>query len=355
LERVKNKELVIKPAVSNRDVNGFLSKMRERNIKIIYFDPKFIQDSDLKTIYPSEQADIVICKTINELKKFKSSKKICGYNKKVLKNDDLEEIVLASEIGADLVIVETDDWKIIPLENIIARLHKTSTKIYTIANSTQEVRTMFSILELGVDGVIFSTDNENEIDELGWYLQNKYIHILPARILEVKEVGIGDRVCIDTASMLNVGECMLVGSRANFLFLVHNESVGSSFTSPRPFRVNAGAVYCYTLLPDGKTKYLSEIESGAEILIVNSEGASRHVTVGRSKTETRPLKLVKAETNGEIGTIILQNAETIRLVTKEGKLLSVTEVKIGDEILAYIRAQSGRHFGMEVDEFILEK
>jgi 3-dehydroquinate synthase II len=355
LEKVKNKELIIMPTVSRRDVNSFLSKIRERNIKIIYFDPKFVQGPGLKTIFPSEQADIVICKTINELKKFKSLKKICGYNKKVSSNNDLEEIVTASEIGADLVIVETDDWKIIPLENIIARLHKTYTKIYTTTNSTEEVRTMFSILELGVDGVIFSTDNENEIDELNWYLQNKYMHIQPARILEVKEVGIGDRVCIDTASMLKIGECMLVGSRANFFFLVHNESVSSSFTSPRPFRVNAGAVYCYTLLPDGKTKYLSEIESGAEILIVNKEGASKHVTVGRSKTETRPLKLVKAEINGERGTIILQNAETIRLVTKEGKLLSVTEVKIGDEILAYIRSQSGRHFGMEVNEFILEK
>ena len=64
---------------------------------------------------------------------------------------------------------------------------------------------------------------------------------------------------------------MLIGSRSNFMFLVHNESVGSSFTSPRPFRVNAGAVYCYTITPDGNTKYLSEIESGTEILIVNKE------------------------------------------------------------------------------------
>jgi 3-dehydroquinate synthase II len=82
---------------------------------------------------------------------------------------------------------------------------------------------------------------------------------------------------------------------------------------------------------------------------------SRQVVVGRSKIETRPLRLIKAEINGELGSIILQNAETIRVVTKEGSLVSVTDLKVGNEILAHILRQAGRHFGMEVDEYILEK
>jgi 3-dehydroquinate synthase II len=155
--------------------------------------------------------------------------------------------------------------------------------------------------------------------------------------------------------MMGMGEGMLIGSRSNFLLLVHNESVGSSFTSPRPFRVNAGAVYCYTIAPDGKTRYLSEIESGSEVWIVNKEGAARRAVVGRSKIETRPLRLIRAEIDGEQGTVILQNAETIRLMTKDGKLLSVTEVKAGDEVLGCAKQASGRHFGMEVDEYIVEK
>ena len=79
------------------------------------------------------------------------------------------------------------------------------------------------------------------------YLHNIIVPIKPAKILEVKDVGIGERVCVDTASILEIGEGMLIGSKSNFMFLIHNESVGSSFTSPRPFRVNAGAVYCYTM------------------------------------------------------------------------------------------------------------
>jgi len=155
--------------------------------------------------------------------------------------------------------------------------------------------------------------------------------------------------------MMTMGEGMLIGSKSNFLFLVHNESVGSSFTSPRPFRVNAGAVHCYTPIPDGTTKYLSELEAGIEILVVSKDGTSRKSTVGRSKIESRPMKLIKAQIDDFKGSVILQNAETIRLITKDNKLVSVTDLKVGDEILAYTKSSSGRHFGMQVDEFILEK
>ncbi|HEU4824262.1 MAG TPA: 3-dehydroquinate synthase II [Nitrososphaeraceae archaeon] len=351
----KSKEIVIKPAISIGNIYDFLTDIKRKNIRLLYLDPQLVRGQDFKTIYPSNQADIVVCETIEELKKLKSLKRTCGFAKKVSSNDDLEGIVAASEVGPDLVIIETTNWKIIPLENIIARLHKSGIKIYTTASSIDEVRTMFAVLELGVDGVIFTTGDEKQISELGSLLENTSLLLKAARIVEIKDVGAGERVCIDTASMLKVGEGLLVGSKANFLFLIHNESIGSSFTSPRPFRVNAGAVHCYTLLPDGKTKYLSEIESGVEILVVSKEGLSRHVVVGRSKIETRPLRLIKAEMNGEQGSIILQNAETIRVVTAEGKLVSVTDLKVGTEILAHVSEYSGRHFGMEVDEYVLER
>jgi 3-dehydroquinate synthase II len=156
--------------------------------------------------------------------------------------------------------------------------------------------------------------------------------------------------------MLHKGEGMLIGNKSNFLFLVHNESVGSSFTSPRPFRVNAGAVHCYTLSPDGTTSYLSEVETGSEVLIINSKGKARRATVGRSKIERRPMLMIKASVNGEIGGIIAQDAETIRFVKPNGQLVSVTHLKKGDVVMVYSKAATGRHFGMEVDdEYILEK
>lgn len=351
---LKPKELIVKPTVAVSSLREFLLKLKEKGNLIVNVDPK-VAGGSVRTIYESEDADIVICTTFDQLKSFKSSGKSVGYFKKVTSNLDVNEIERASETGAELVIVDAPDWKIIPLENIIAKLHKSKTKVFATAKSSQEVATLFAILELGVDGVILSTDSEEEVERARQELTTARFLITRARITEVKDVGTGERVCVDTASMMRMGEGMLVGSRSNFMLLVHNESVGSSFTSPRPFRVNAGAVYCYTIVPGGGTRYLSEIESGSEVWIVNKEGIARSAVVGRSKIETRPLRLIRAEINGEKGTVILQNAETIRLISKDGKLLSVTEVKVGDEVLGYVKQAGGRHFGMEVDEFIVEK
>jgi 3-dehydroquinate synthase II len=353
LQNTKSKEIIINPTVSPPNLDEFLSRLDD--ITIIKVDPKFVQAKNFKTIFESSDADLVICKTIAEIQKLKSIGKVAGFLKKVSNNDDIDEIDRASQAGADFVIVEAEDWKIIPLENVIAKLHKSNTKVYTTIKNAEETRTMFSVLELGVDGVIFSTDDEKEVDELRNYLEAFVFPIKSAKILDVRDVGTGERVCVDTTSMLQAGEGMLIGSKSNFLFLIHNESVGSSFTSPRPFRVNAGAVYCYTVMPDGKTKYLSEIEAGSEVLIVKNNGSSRRVTVGRSKIETRPLRLIRADIEGETGTIILQNAETIRFIKSDGTLLPVTDARVGDEILCYIKPPSGRHFGMEVKEFIVEK
>jgi 3-dehydroquinate synthase II len=350
----KPKELIVRPTIAIPSLGEFLSRLKEKGNLLINVDPK-VASGSVRTIYESEDADIVICTTFDQLKSFKSSGKSVGYFKKVTSNADVDDVEKASENGAELVIVDAPNWKIIPLENIIAKLHKSKTKVFATAKSSKEVATLFSVLELGVDGVILSTDSEEEVERARRELTTASFPITRARIIEVKDVGTGERVCVDTASMMRMGEGMLVGSRSNFMFLVHNESVGSSFTSPRPFRVNAGAVYCYTLAPDGGTRYLSEIESGSEVWIVNKEGIARSAVVGRSKIETRPLRLLRAQINGEEGTVILQNAETIRLISKNGKLLSVTEVKVGDEVLGYAKQASGRHFGMEVDEFIVEK
>ena len=354
---IKSKELIISPKVPRKSVASFLSQIRQEGINTIYADPKSVSKyrDGFNVIYPSDEADSVVCKDIGAIRKVKHSGKLAGFYIKVTSKKDEDTIVHAASNGADFVIVDAKNWKIIPLENIIAKLQKTNTKVYTLANSADEVRTMFSVLQLGVDGVILNTSSASTIKKSMVYLGSKEFALKPAKIIEIKDVGIGERVCVDTASMLNKGEGMLIGSRSNFMFLIHNESVGSAFTSPRPFRVNAGAVHCYTLMPDGNTKYLSEIEAGDEILVVNTKGKARRVAVGRSKVETRPMRLIKAVTDGEVGSIIVQNAETIRFVGNDGRLIPVTEVKNGNKILAYAKVAAGRHFGMEVDEYVLEK
>jgi 3-dehydroquinate synthase II len=128
----------------------------------------------------------------------------------------------------------------------------------------------------------------------------------------------------------------------------------SEYVASRPFRVNAGAVHAYTLLPNGKTTYLSELGVGDEVLAVDSEGKARTLICGMLKIEKRPLLLIEAKLGYKIIKTLMQNAETINLVDEKGKAVSVTKLKAGDKVMAYIE-EGGRHFGMRIKESIEEK
>jgi 3-dehydroquinate synthase II len=112
-------------------------------------------------------------------------------------------------------------------------------------------------------------------------------------------------------------------------------------------------VHSYVLLPEEKTKYLLELKSGDEALSVNYKGEVRNVIVGRNKVENRPLLLVEAKVGSQEGAVILQNAETIRVITTGGKSISVAELKKGDKILVKL-GEAGRHFGQAIKEKIRE-
>ncbi len=275
----------------------------------------------------------------------------------IIKNKEDEELVIrASKLGAEIVIVKGADWKIIPLENIIADLHKTNTQLIVEVEDLTEAKLMLETLEIGSDGVLIPLKSINEIKEIKNLLEESItIELGIAKVTKIKEVGSGDRVCLDTCSILNIGEGMLIGSQSKGLFLIHSETFDTEFVASRPFRVNAGAVHAYILLPNGKTQYLSEIKAGDDVLIVDSNGSCRKAIIGRSKIEKRPLILIEAQINSEILKTIVQNAETIRLVNKDKKAISVSKLKVGDEILVYYK-HGGRHFGKLVEnEFIIEK
>ena len=164
----KTRNLIISPKGSQTQLAKFIPQLEEDGIKMIYLDPKKLgkKKTKLKTVFASSTADYVVLeKDIVKIKNKKIGKKF-----QVLSNSDIEEILNIAKKGLDFVIVEVKDWKIIPLENIIAKLHKINTKIFAIARTTEEVRKMFSILEVGVDGVIFNTSSINEVREAMVYL-----------------------------------------------------------------------------------------------------------------------------------------------------------------------------------------
>ena len=66
------------------------------------------------------------------------------------------------------------------------------------------------------------------------------------------------------------------------------------------------------------------------------------------------MMLIEAEAEGSPISLVAQNAETIRMVTPDGKAISVTSLKPGDKVLGHVE-KMGRHFGMQVDETLIEK
>jgi 3-dehydroquinate synthase II len=250
------------------------------------------------------------------------------------------------------VIVETTDWTIIPLENLIAQ----SPNIYSIVKNSEEAKTSVGILEKGVKGVVLRTTDINEVKKVAKVIKEdtEKLNFIKAKVTAIKPIGMGDRVAVDTTSLLKRGEGMLVGNSSAGMILVHGETEESEYVASRPFRVNAGAVHMYTRVPNGKTTYLSELSVGKEVMIYDFNGNGRVVYVGRAKVERRPMLLIEAEYEGKKLSAVLQNAETIRVVKPDGTPISVVDLKVGDEIIGYVE-EAGRHFGMKVEETILEK
>ncbi|MCL2156957.1 MAG: 3-dehydroquinate synthase II [Methanobrevibacter sp.] len=330
---------------------------------------------NINVVSPNEKSDIVLTgikgegdgtlqlkdnlddsNDLNLAKNYKNKgKTVASY----IEIQDKKHEELARKLGkvVDYLILVGKNWTVIPLENIIADLQKVDVKIIAAVSSYEEAKLAIETLETGTDGVIFQPKDFNQIKEIANLVldasSNKY-DLKEATVTGIKPVGIGDRVCVDASAMMNVGEGMLIGSYSKTMFLVHSESLESEYVASRPFRVNAGPVQAYIMVPGNKTKYLSEIETGDEVLVVDKNGNTQTTVVGRVKIEKRPLILIEAEYESIKIKTLLQNAETIRLVNGEGEAISVSDLKLGDKVKVFID-EGARHFGMSIEETIIEK
>lgn len=312
-------------------------------------------EGDGTTPIPSELSE---SRVLGALKRTFGMRPNAGYIE--ITGKDYERFAVNIADYSNYVIVIGKDWKVIPLENIIAELQHKEAKVIAGVQSAEEARTALETLEYGADGVLIDTDDVSEIKKAVEMRDASTMGTIPlatARITKVEELEMGDRVCVDTCSLMVRGEGMLVGSQSFALFLVHSESEDSPYVAARPFRVNAGAVHAYVLVGE-KTRYLSELKSGDDVLIVNAEGSARKAVIGRVKIEKRPLMLVEAVVDVGVGatrtcSIILQNAETIKLMGKD-KPISVVDLKEGDEVLVHV-TEAARHFGIAVEEMVIER
>jgi 3-dehydroquinate synthase II len=309
-----------------------------------------------KTIV-SPKGDILLFESAEKIHDTETGQKRC-IQAKICSEEDEKRITQLVEAGVDYIIAKCEYWKVIPLENLIASTRGKS-KLLASISSPQEAALALEVLEIGVDGVLVELSDVDEIKRVYEIFRGicskiseksglEKLRLLEAKVTKIKRLRSGARACIDTCDLMREGEGMLVGCQSSGLFLVQAETMENPFVAPRPFRVNAGSTAQYLLTNCGETKYLSEVNAGDEVLIVDNEGNGRITNVCRTKIEWRPLLLVEAELESRIFKVILQNAETIRLVTKDGSK-SVKELSVGDAVLVHMQ-EGGRHFGKLVKE-----
>lgn len=311
-----------------------------------------IEDDTATFLASGETVDVIAPKDEYILKEIKNKVlRIC------ISNKETENLTVeAAKVGAKYLIISCENWRVIPLENLIARIKGRSKLIAEVANA-EEAKIALETLELGTDGVLLKTSDPDEILKTVAVVKPEALklELSIAKIISIKPISTGARVCVDTCDMMKPGEGMLVGSQSAGLFLVEAEVHENPYVASRPFRVNAGSLSMYTLGNLQTTRYLSEFKAGDEVIIVNREGKTRKGNVGRIKIEIRPLILIEAEVEGKTIKIILQNAETIRVVTPKASK-PVTELKPNDEVLVHLAAKGGRHFGISVpEETVIEK
>ncbi|HAA03902.1 MAG TPA: 3-dehydroquinate synthase II [Syntrophobacteraceae bacterium] len=263
-----------------------------------------------------------------------------------------DEARIAGLLRTAPVVVEQSRWEVIPLENLVA----SGGKLLVTVDSLENLDLALGILEKGVAGVVILAEDVSQLKTMIARVKSSSepVALRVATVDQVVPVGMGDRVCVDTCTSMQDGDGMLVGNFSHFLFLVQAETRLSPYVAPRPFRVNAGAVHAYVQVPGRRTRYLSELSSGDGVLIASADGRTQTAVVGRAKIERRPLLLVCASCEGITGSIVLQNAETIRLTDPTGDGRSVAALQPGDQVLVVLEG-AGRHFGVKVDETIWEQ
>jgi 3-amino-4-hydroxybenzoic acid synthase len=272
-------------------------------------------------------------------------------------DSSLERACQYAASGTDWTVIDFKDPTKIPLEIVIARAERSDGHVITMVHDLEEAAIVLNVLEKGSDGVLLAPRAVGEATALVELcrVQTEPLPLEELEVTSIKHLGLGDRACVDTCSHLAKDEGILVGSYSNGMVLDCSETHPLPYMPTRPFRINAGALHSYTMRPEGRTTYLSELRSGSELLAVRATGETRRVVVGRVKIESRPLLEIRARArSGTEVNLIVQDDWHVRVIGPGAAVLNVTHLKPGDKVLG-LTLEEQRHVGWAVSEFCLEQ
>ncbi|MGW0712106.1 3-dehydroquinate synthase II family protein [Streptomyces sp. NPDC002643] len=273
-----------------------------------------------------------------------------------VRDDRTLKLSCAGAMALPYTVIHFADPTKIPLEIVLAAAESAEGQLVTVVGDLEEAAIVFDVLERGSDGILYAPRSADEVFALARLLEatTPQLELSTLTVESIRHVGLGDRVCVDTCSHFEEDEGILVGSYSSGFVLCCSETHPLPYMPTRPFRVNAGALHSYTLGPDNRTNYLSEVGSGSALLAVGADGRTRRVVVGRAKLESRPLLEIRTHApDGRLVSLTVQNDWHVRVLGPGGKVLNVTELQSGDELLGYL-AQDKRHVGLPIGEFCKE-
>ncbi|WP_327312913.1 3-dehydroquinate synthase II family protein [Streptomyces sp. NBC_01235] len=273
-----------------------------------------------------------------------------------VRDDRTLRLSCSGAMALPYTVIHFADPTKIPLEIVLAAAESAEGKLVTVVDGLEEAAIVFDVLERGSDGILFTPRSADDVFALARLLEatTPQLELSTLTVESIRHVGLGDRVCVDTCSHFEEDEGILVGSYSSGFVLCCSETHPLPYMPTRPFRVNAGALHSYTLGPDNRTNYLSEVGSGSALLAVGADGRTRRVVVGRAKLESRPLLEIRTHAeDGRLVSLTVQDDWHVRVLGPGGKVLNVTELEAGDELLGYLAADK-RHVGLPIGEFCKE-
>lgn len=273
-----------------------------------------------------------------------------------VRDDRTLQLSCAGAMVLPYTVIHFADPTKIPLEIVLAAAESAEGQLVTVVDGLEEAAIVFDVLERGSDGILFTPRSADDVFALARLLEatTPQLELSTLTVESIRHVGLGDRVCVDTCSHFEEDEGILVGSYSSGFVLCCSETHPLPYMPTRPFRVNAGALHSYTLGPDNRTNYLSEVGSGTALLAVGADGRTRRVVVGRAKLESRPLLEIRTHAeDGRLVSLTVQDDWHVRVLGPGGKVLNVTELRTGDELLGYLAADK-RHVGLPIGEFCKE-
>ena len=109
--------------------------------------------------------------------------------------------------SVEWILLELGEWKMIPIENIIAACDGVPTKVAARISSSEQVLGAAFALQIGVDAILVTEDilptaliaksQRGEItEEVDNPVKTGNVSLTEIEVIEVKEGGIGDRVCV---------------------------------------------------------------------------------------------------------------------------------------------------------------